>query len=59
MVTAPKYWATIKLTPETISSKKKLSLVLLAPIYIGRRIRDEKILVSGIKHPGSASLKRQ
>jgi hypothetical protein len=58
----------LKLTPETISSKKKVFfLVLPPPFYIGLRIRDprpririwdEKILGSGsgIKHPGSATL---
>jgi hypothetical protein len=30
----------LKLTPETISSKKKLRLLLPPPFYIGRRIRD-------------------
>jgi hypothetical protein len=43
----------LKHTPETISSKKKVCLVLLSPFYIGLRIRirDEKMLGSGIKHP--------
>jgi hypothetical protein len=57
----------LKLTPETISSKKKECLVLLPLFYIGLRIRDprsgirirdEKIIGSGsgLKHPGSATL---
>jgi hypothetical protein len=48
----------LKLIPETISSKKKVCLVLLPPFYIGLRIRDEKILESGIKHSGSATLQQ-
>jgi hypothetical protein len=48
----------LKLTPETISSKKKVCLVWL-PLFtkdLGSEIREERILGSGIKHPGSATL---
>jgi hypothetical protein len=37
----------LKLTPETISCKKKVCLVLLPPFYIGPRIRDPR---SGMKN---------
>jgi hypothetical protein len=55
----------LKLTPETISSKKKVCLVLLPPFYIGLWIRDpdpgwKKLSdpESGIKHLGSVTLNR-
>jgi hypothetical protein len=58
----------LKLSPETVSSKKKLPvcfLLITLFFYLGRRIRDrgseirdEKILGSGIKHPGSATLEQ-
>jgi hypothetical protein len=41
-----------------VGSKKKLCLVLDTPFYIGRRIRDEKMIEYGRKHPGSATLVR-
>jgi hypothetical protein len=48
----------LKLGPETVSSNKKVIFLLLLRFYLVRRIRDEKILISGfgIKHPGSATL---
>jgi hypothetical protein len=38
----------LKFTPETVRSKKKVGLTLHPSLYLGSRIRDEKIVGTGL-----------